>query len=136
MQKTYKTLSSSTVIVINTKNGTRRIEFKRDFIGIGSLRGGVYCTDDEDVQQGIERHEKFRSGFQNQIWTDDKEEMKETTVSKSSEYTDTSNASVTTYAEVRTILKEQYGKTAKEIKSNAQVLALINELGLSFPNLK
>lgn len=43
---------------------------------------------------------------------------------------------VTKMAEVRTILKEKYGKTAAEVKSNAQVLALINELGLVFPNLK
>lgn len=43
---------------------------------------------------------------------------------------------VTKLAEVRAILKEEYGKTAAEVKSNAQVLALINELGLVFPNLK
>lgn len=43
---------------------------------------------------------------------------------------------VTKLSEVRTILKEEYGKTAAEVKSNAQVLALINELGLVFPNLK
>lgn len=43
---------------------------------------------------------------------------------------------VTKMAEVRTILKDVYGKTAAEVKSNAQVLALINELGLTFPNLK
>lgn len=43
---------------------------------------------------------------------------------------------VTKLAEVRAILKEEYGKTAADVKSNAQVLALINELGLVFPNLK
>ena len=43
---------------------------------------------------------------------------------------------VTKLAEVRAILKEEYGKTPAEVKSNAQVLALINELGLVFPNLK
>lgn len=164
MKKTYKTLASSGVIQVSTSRGVRQIYFRPGFVDRGSLRGGVYTTEDEEIQKGIESHKRFKSGFYDEIWTDDveakaktdvkvkdapkKEETpvvgseKETeakVVEKTAEPTNEARKEfpeVTKMAEVRAILKENYGKTATEVKSNAQVLALINELGLVFPNLK
>ncbi len=70
MKKTYKTLEGQTVIVVKTPKGSKKIEFKKGYI-VTSLRGGLYTTEDEGVQQGIEAHPRFMSGFNDQIWTDD-----------------------------------------------------------------
>ena len=43
---------------------------------------------------------------------------------------------VTTMKEARRVLKEVFGKSSNETKTNAQVLALANELNIKFPNLK
>lgn len=154
MQKTYKTLASSAVIQVQTSKGMRQVYLRNGFIGNGSRRGGVFITEDEELQAGIEKHARFNSGFADQIWCDDvpaqKEQPKPVKEEPKKKDADTpadgaplngANAKptypdVTKFSEVRAILKEQYGKTAAEIKSNAQVLALINELGLVFPNLK
>ena len=45
--------------------------FKSGFLGIGSARGDVFVTDDVELQKGIEAHERFRSGFDDQLWTAD-----------------------------------------------------------------
>ena len=66
-------MCSSITIVVKTPSGAESIHFKQGFIQ-GSLRGGVYATEDKEIQKGIESHPQFRSGFNDQIWTDDKEE--------------------------------------------------------------
>ena len=188
MKKTYKTLASSAVIQVSTPRGVRPVHFRNGFIGRGTLRGGVFTTEDEELQKGIESHKRFQTGFSDEIWTDDKEPVpakknvepvkeepkkeepsvdkaattgettgeekvaekeveteetkkatEETPIDEAPANTDNDKPTfpeVTKMAEVRAILKEQYGKTAAEVKTNAQVLALINELGLVFPNLK
>ncbi|MBQ8100062.1 MAG: hypothetical protein IJ640_00330 [Prevotella sp.] len=176
MKKIYKTLSSSTVIQVNTSKGVRPVYFKNGFIGLGTLRGGRFDTEDEELQKGIESHPRFKSGFSDQIWTDDitlpaeekaaaevvveteqqktdaqeevvaenevqvTEDLPEEEAAPEAGETEVYNPSdfhdVTTVAEARKILKEVYGKSHNEVRSNAQVLSVINELGLNFPNLK
>lgn len=161
MTKTYKTRTSSAVITVSVNGRTRQVYLRNGFIGVGALTGGKFTTDDVELQKAIESHPRFNSGFNDQIWTDDKEveeqpaEQAETHVPEDTtapeaeeekpaeeahEEAQTANGrvypDVTKLAEVREILKNEYGKTHQEVKSNAQVLALINELGLVFPNLQ
>lgn len=198
MTKTYKTRTSSAVITVSVNGRTRQVYLRNGFIGVGALTGGKFTTDDVELQRAIESHPRFNSGFNDQIWTDDKEveaapveaqkapaekveekpaeqaeahvpedptapeaeeekpaEQAETHASEDTtaleveeekpaeeahEEAQTANGrvypDVTKLAEVREILKNEYGKTHQEVKSNAQVLALINELGLVFPNLQ
>ena len=161
MTKTYKTRTSSAVITVSVNGRTRQIYLRNGFIGVGALTGGKFTTDDVELQKAIESHPRFNSGFNDQIWTDDKEveeqpaEQAETHVPEDTtapeaeeekpaeeahEEVQTAGGrvypDVTKLAEVREILKNEYGKTHQEVKSNAQVLALINELGLVFPNLQ
>ena len=120
----------------------RQVNFENGFVDRGSLRGGVFATEDEELQKGIESHPRFKTGFCDEIWTDDVEKNVASVKEGPKAEEPLNGASenvypeVTKMAEVRTILKEKYGKTAAEIKSNAQVKALIDELGLVFPNLK
>lgn len=138
MKKTYKTLSSSGVIQVSTSRGVRQVYFRPGFVDRGSLRGGVFATEDAEIQKGIESHNRYKSGFKDEIWTDDVEGAV-AVVEKETPKTGEARKEfpeVTKMAEVRKILKEEYGKSATDVKSNAQVTALINELGLVFPNLK
>lgn len=73
MKKTYKTMAHSMVISVKTPCGSRSVYFKNEFIGIGNARGGRFTTDDTELQKGIESHRYYRSGFKDQIWTDDVE---------------------------------------------------------------
>ncbi len=160
MLKTYKSKMTALRILVKVRGAIVPIEFHWDLIYPNSgIRGCSFSTDDVELQKAIEAHEFFGRALQPSIWTDDKEpvpakkheEPKKEEPKKEETPADETPADgaplnganakptypdVTKLAEVRAILKEEYGKTAAEVKSNAQVLALINELGLVFPNLK
>ena len=76
MVKTYKTIAHSAVIQVDTKDGVRQVTLANGFIDDHGRRGGVFATDDAELQKGIERHPRFKSGFYDQIWTDDVEVKK------------------------------------------------------------
>lgn len=73
MLKTYKTLVHSCIIQVKTKKGYRAVEFHNGFLGSDSSRGGIFATDDAELQRGIESHPLFRNGAYDSIWTDDVE---------------------------------------------------------------
>ncbi len=161
MNKTYKSKAKALRILVNVDSKIVPIEFEWDLIYPNSgVRGCSFTTDDEALQKAIESHEFFNREAEPNIWTDDtvapeataevdgtqetvitKEATAETredvsevdtpTVETKTEFPD-----VKTMADARRVLKELFGKSHAEVKTNAQVQALINELGLELPNLK
>lgn len=78
MLKKYKTLVHSCIIQVKTKKGYRPVTFRNGFLGDNSQRGGVFFTDDMELQKGIESHPLFNNGAYDRIWTDDVEPKKAT----------------------------------------------------------
>jgi hypothetical protein len=73
MIKTYKTRKTGYRIIAYTPKGSVPVSFKRGYIGISTIMGCTYETDDVELQKAIEEHPEFGSVF----WTDDKEEVVE-----------------------------------------------------------
>ena len=71
MIKTYKTRKTGYRIIAYTPNGSVPVSFKRGYIGISTIIGCTYTTEDKELQKAIEAHPEFGSVF----WTDDKEEV-------------------------------------------------------------
>ena len=151
-------------ILVKVGNNIVPVEFGWDLIYPNSgIRGCSFSTEDVELQKALESHEYFKRELQPSFWTDDKEEevapipeeevvnMENDTTSNSEEVevendaptqedvvieTVTEFPDVTTMKEARRVLKEVFGKSSNETKTNAQVLALANELNIKFPNLK
>lgn len=151
-------------ILVKVGDNIIPVEFSWDLIYANSgVRGCSFSTDNVELQKALESHEYFNRQLQPSFWTDDKEEevapipeeevvnMENDTTSNSEEVevendaptqedvvieTVTEFPDVTTMKEARRVLKEVFGKSSNEIKTNAQVLALANELNIKFPNLK
>lgn len=151
-------------ILVKVGNNIVPVEFGWDLIYPNSgIRGCSFSTEDVELQKALESHEYFNRELQPSFWTDDKEEevapipeeevvnMENDTTSNSEEVevendaptqedvvieTVTEFPDVTTMKEARRVLKEVFGKSSNETKTNAQVLALANELNIKFPNLK
>lgn len=73
MNKTYKTKYHGFNIIVTVNGEKKNLTFKRDFIGIATMIGCIYSTDDVELQKAIEAHKGFNKDF----WTDDVEEIKE-----------------------------------------------------------
>lgn len=151
-------------ILVKVGDNIIPVEFSWDLIYANSgVRGCSFSTDNVELQKALESHEYFNRQLQPSFWTDDKEEevapipeeevvnMENDTTSNSEEVevendaptqedviieTVTEFPDVTTMKEARRVLKEVFGKSSNETKTNAQVLALANELNIKFPNLK
>lgn len=151
-------------ILVKVGDNIIPVEFSWDLIYANSgVRGCSFSTDNVELQKALESHEYFNRQLQPSFWTDDKEEevapipeeevvnMENDTTSNSEEVEVENDAStqedvvietvtefpdVTTMKEARRVLKEVFGKSSNETKTNAQVLALANELNIKFPNLK
>ena len=151
-------------ILVKVGDNIIPVEFSWDLIYANSgVRGCSFSTDNVELQKALESHEYFNRQLQPSFWTDDKEEevapipeeevvnMENETTSNSEEVevendaptqedvvieTVTEFPDVTTMKEARRVLKEVFGKSSNETKTNAQVLALANELNIKFPNLK
>ena len=151
-------------ILVKVGDNIIPVEFSWDLIYANSgVRGCSFSTDNVELQKALESHEYFNRPLQPSFWTDDKEEevapipeeevvnMENDTTSNSEEVevendaptqedvvieTVTEFPDVTTMKEARRVLKEVFGKSSNETKTNAQVLALANELNIKFPNLK
>ena len=151
-------------ILVKVGDNIIPVEFSWDLIYANSgVRGCSFSTDNVELQKALESHEYFNRQLQPSFWTDDKEEevapipeeevinMENETTSNTEEVkvendaptqedavieTVTEFPDVTTMKEARRILKEVFGKSSNETKTNAQVLALANELNIKFPNLK
>ena len=151
-------------ILVKVGDNIIPVEFSWDLIYANSgVRGCSFSTDNVELQKALESHEYFNRPLQPSVWTDDKEEevapipeeevvnMENDTTSNSEEVevendaptqedvvieTVTEFPDVTTMKEARRVLKEVFGKSSNETKTNAQVLALANELNIKFPNLK
>lgn len=151
-------------ILVKVGDNIIPVEFSWDLIYANSgVRGCSFSTDNVELQKALESHEYFNRQLQPSFWTDDKEEevapipeeevvnMENDTTSNSEEVevendaptqedvvieTITEFPDVTTMKEARRVLKEVFGKSSNETKTNAQVLALANELNIKFPNLK
>ncbi len=151
-------------ILVKVGDNIIPVEFNWDLIYANSgVRGCSFSTDNVELQKALESHEYFNRQLQPSFWTDDKEEevapipeeevvnMENETTSNSEEVevendaptqedvvieTVTEFPDVTTMKEARRVLKEVFGKSSNETKTNAQVLALANELNIKFPNLK
>lgn len=151
-------------ILVKVGDNIIPVEFSWDLIYANSgVRGCSFSTDNVELQKALESHEYFNRQLQPSFWTDDKEEevapipeeevvnMENDTTSNSEEVevendaptqedvvieTVTEFPDVTTMKEARRVLKEVFGKSSSETKTNAQVLALANELNIKFPNLK
>ena len=72
MEKTYKTKLHGYSIAVEIDGKKKSVIFKRDFIGISSLIGCVYKTEDTELQKALEAHRDFGQIF----WTDDVEDIK------------------------------------------------------------
>ena len=164
MLKKYKSKMTALRILVKVGNNIVPVEFGWDLIYPNSgIRGCSFSTEDVELQKALESHEYFKRELQPSFWTDDKEEevapipeeevvnMENDTTSNSEEVevendaptqedvvieTVTEFPDVTTMKEARRVLKEVFGKSSNETKTNAQVLALANELNIKFPNLK
>ena len=164
MLKKYKSKMTALRILVKVGNNIVPVEFGWDLIYPNSgIRGCSFSTEDVELQKALESHEYFNRELQPSFWTDDKEEevapipeeevvnMENDTTSNSEEVevendaptqedvvieTVTEFPDVTTMKEARRVLKEVFGKSSNETKTNAQVLALTNELNIKFPNLK
>ncbi|MBE6319393.1 MAG: hypothetical protein E7075_00350 [Bacteroidales bacterium] len=155
MLKKYKSKMTALRILVKVGDNIVPVEFGWDLIYANSgIRGCSFSTDDVELQKALEKHEYFNRALQPSFWTDDKEEeapipddvvndgvnngVDDSTNDVNDDVIETVTEfpEVTTMADARRILKEVFGKTAKETKSNAQVLALANELNIKFPNLK
>lgn len=151
-------------ILVKVGDNIIPVEFSWDLIYANSgVRGCSFSTDNVELQKALESHEYFNRQLQPSFWTDDKEEevapipeeevvnMENETTSNTEEVevendaptqedvvieTVTEFPDVTTMKEARRVLKEVFGKSSNETKTNAQVLALANELNIKFPNLK
>ena len=151
-------------ILVKVGDNIIPVEFSWDLIYANSgVRGCSFSTDNVELQKALESHEYFNRQLQPSFWTDDKEEevapipeeevvnMENDTTSNPEEVevendaptqedvvieTVTEFPDVTTMKEARRVLKEVFGKSSNETKTNAQVLALANELNIKFPNLK
>lgn len=151
-------------ILVKVGDNIIPVEFSWDLIYANSgVRGCSFSTDNVELQKALESHEYFNRQLQPSFWTDDKEEevapipeeevvnMENDTTSNTEEVevendaptqedvvieTVTEFPDVTTMKEARRVLKEVFGKSSNETKTNAQVLALANELNIKFPNLK
>lgn len=73
MIKTYKTKKTGYRIIAYTQKGSVPVSFKKGYIGISTIVGCTYETEDAELQKAIEAHPDFGSVF----WTDDKEEVVE-----------------------------------------------------------
>lgn len=62
-------------LLINVDGVNKRIDFKQTTISDSGIVGCIYTTDDKAVQKAIEANERFNSGYRNQVWTDDVEEV-------------------------------------------------------------
>lgn len=61
--KTYKSKRYAKLsIVVFTSAGPKHIDFANGYINNHGLRGGIYTTDDEELQRLIEQHRDFKSG--------------------------------------------------------------------------
>jgi hypothetical protein len=69
MEKTYKSKLHGYNIHVKAGNDIVNVLFERNFIGVGSLIGCTYVTEDKVLQSAIEAHADFGSTF----WTDDVE---------------------------------------------------------------
>lgn len=119
-------------ILVKVGNNIVPVEFGWDLIYPNSgIRGCSFSTEDVELQKALESHEYFNRELQPSFWTDDVEEVEEGKDDTVKEFPD-----VTTMADARKVLKEIFGKSSKETKTNEQVLALANELNIKFPNLK
>lgn len=164
MLKKYKSKMTALRILVKVGDNIIPVEFSWDLIYANSgVRGCSFSTDNVELQKALESHEYFNRQLQPSFWTDDKEEevapipeeevvnMENDTTSNSEEVEVENDAStqedvvietvtefpdVTTMKEARRVLKEVFGKSSNETKTNAQVLALANELNIKFPNLK
>ena len=164
MLKKYKSKMTALRILVKVGDNIIPVEFSWDLIYANSgVRGCSFSTDNVELQKALESHEYFNRQLQPSFWTDDKEEevapipeeevvnMENDTTSNSEEVevendaptqedvvieTVTEFPDVTTMKEARRVLKEVFGKSSNETKTNAQVLALANELNIKFPNLK
>ena len=164
MLKKYKSKMTALRILVKVGDNIIPVEFSWDLIYANSgVRGCSFSTDNVELQKALESHEYFNRQLQPSFWTDDKEEevapipeeevvnMEYDTTSNSEEVevendaptqedvvieTVTEFPDVTTMKEARRVLKEVFGKSSNETKTNAQVLALANELNIKFPNLK
>lgn len=151
-------------ILVKVGDNIIPVEFSWDLIYANSgVRGCSFSTDNVELQKALESHEYFNRQLQPSFWTDDKEEevapipeeevvnMENETTSNTEEVkvendaptqedvvieTVTEFPDVTTMKDARRVLKEVFGKSSNETKTNAQVLALANELNIKFPNLK
>lgn len=151
-------------ILVKVGDNIIPVEFSWDLIYANSgVRGCSFSTDNVELQKALESHEYFNRQLQPSFWTDDMEEevapipeeevvnMENDTTSNAEEVevendaptqedvvieTVTEFPDVTTMKEARRVLKEVFGKSSNETKTNAQVLALANELNIKFPNLK
>lgn len=164
MLKKYKSKMTALRILVKVGDNIIPVEFSWDLIYANSgVRGCSFSTDNVELQKALESHEYFNRQLQPSFWTDDKEEevapipeeevvnMENETTSNTEEVkvendaptqedvvikTVTEFPDVTTMKEARRVLKEVFGKSSNETKTNAQVLALANELNIKFPNLK
>lgn len=164
MLKKYKSKMTALRILVKVGDNIIPVEFSWDLIYANSgVRGCSFSTDNVELQKALESHEYFNRQLQPSFWTDDKEEevapipeeevvnMGNDTTSNTEEVevendaptqedvvieTVTEFPDVTTMKEARRVLKEVFGKSSNETKTNAQVLALANELNIKFPNLK
>ena len=164
MLKKYKSKMTALRILVKVGDNIIPVEFSWDLIYANSgVRGCSFSTDNVELQKALESHEYFNRQLQPSFWTDDKEEevapipeeevvnMENDTTSNPEEVevendaptqedvvieTVTEFPDVTTMKEARRVLKEVFGKSSNETKTNAQVLALANELNIKFPNLK
>lgn len=70
MKKTYKSKLHGFNFYVKIGDKLTNVEFEKSFIGLGSVIGCSFSTEDKEMQKAIEAN----SGFGSVFWTNDVEE--------------------------------------------------------------
>ena len=114
--KQYKTYRAGTIISINLyseKIGNKRIVFNE------SGRGGVFSTDDEDIQEALEKSSRFGDMYVLDA-VEQEQEAKE--IVEEPEEVEERKVTVTSITEAKDFLCENYDYTRSSLRSKESIV--------------